>query len=52
MSDFEKLVDQASDEAYREIRTTTRSVRDKMRALRDEFGYQPTTPKKEENENE
>lgn len=48
MSDFENLVDDASDDAYKEVKAPVRSVAQKLRALRDEFGVQPTTPKKEE----
>ena len=53
MSDFDKLVDAAQEDVYHEIKTTTRSVAQKMRALRDEFGYQKTEPKpQEEDDNE
>jgi hypothetical protein len=50
MSDFETLVDDASDDAFKEIKPVTRTVAQKMRALRDEFGFQPTKPKPTEEE--
>lgn len=54
MSDFEKLVDEAQEAQYKTFETPKRSARDKMRALREEFGYQKTEPKQltKEEENE
>lgn len=52
MADFEDVIKNMEETQYREVRVTQRSVRDKMRALRDEFGFQPTEPKKVEESNE
>lgn len=48
MSDFEDMVKNLEETQYREVRVTQRTQREKMRALRDEFGFRPTEPKKEE----
>ncbi len=50
MSDFEDIIKNQEETQYREVKQTVRTQRDKLRALRDEFGYQPTQPKKEEDE--
>lgn len=41
MSDFEKLVDEAHELAYKEIKESRTTYAQKMRKLVDEYGNQP-----------
>lgn len=49
---FDEIVKNQEETAYKELKQPVRSQRDKLRALRDEFGFQPTQPQKEESNNE
>jgi hypothetical protein len=44
---FDDLIKNQEETQYNIPRSTTRTQRDKLRALRDEFGFQKTEPKKE-----
>lgn len=46
MSDFEDNLKNLEETQYNEVRTSQRTVREKMRALRDEFGFRKTEPTK------
>jgi hypothetical protein len=50
MSSFEDIVKNQEETQYREVKQTTRTQREKLRALRDEFGFQPTTPQPQTDE--
>lgn len=49
MSDFEDNVKNLEETQYREVRQTLRTARDKMRALRDEFGFKQPPPQIKDN---
>ena len=49
---FDDLIKNQEETQFKEVQVTVRSQRDKLRALRDEFGFQKTEPKKEENDDD
>jgi hypothetical protein len=50
--ELDDVIKNQEETQYREVRQSTRSQRDKLRALRDEFGFKPTEYKKpDEDEN-
>lgn len=52
MIDFDDAVKNLEETQYNEVKVTTRTQSQKLRALRDEFGFQKTEPKKEVEDDE